>query len=182
MLFEYETERLLLKIVRPEQAQEVLDFYFKDRELFEKYEPDRVLNFYTPAIQKQILTYEYNGAIKGTMFRYYVYRKQAPKQMIGTISFHNIQKGIYSNCEIGYKFSSEFQHMGYATEALKEIVDLIFCDLQLHKILAYAMPENTASIRLLERAGFEKEGVCRDHLFLHNKWEDHVLYSVINPY
>ena len=36
MLFAYETERLLLKIIKPDQADAVLDFYMRDKELFEK--------------------------------------------------------------------------------------------------------------------------------------------------
>ena len=47
MLFAYETERLLLKIIKPDQADAVLDFYMRDKELFEKFEPDRMPNFYT---------------------------------------------------------------------------------------------------------------------------------------
>lgn len=39
MLFAYETERLLLKIIKPDQADAVLDFYMRDKELFEKFEP-----------------------------------------------------------------------------------------------------------------------------------------------
>ena len=38
MLFAYETERLLLKIIKPDQADAVLDFYMRDKELFEKFE------------------------------------------------------------------------------------------------------------------------------------------------
>ena len=47
MLFAYETERLLLKIIKPDQADAVLDFYMRDKELVAKFEPDRMPNFYT---------------------------------------------------------------------------------------------------------------------------------------
>ena len=43
MLFEYETNRLILKIMKPDNAQQVLNFFLEDREYFEKYEPDVVL-------------------------------------------------------------------------------------------------------------------------------------------
>ena len=52
MLFAYETERLLLKIIKPDQADAVLDFYMRDKELFEKFEPDRMPNFYTRQFQR----------------------------------------------------------------------------------------------------------------------------------
>ena len=47
MLFEYKTDRLILKILSPEAAPMVLDFYLRDQELFERYEPKRSENFYT---------------------------------------------------------------------------------------------------------------------------------------
>lgn len=180
MLFEYQTDRLILKIIRPEQAAQVLDFYFRDKELFEKYEPERIQGFYTLERQKQIAAFEFNSAVKGSMFRYYVYRKQAPDQIIGTICFHHIQGGFSSSCEIGYKFSSAYHHMGYATEALGTITDLIFSDMRLHRIMAWALPDNEASARLLQRVGFCYEGICRDYLFLHGAWRDHAQYSLIN--
>lgn len=179
MLFAYETPRLLLKVIKPDQADQVLDFYMRDKELFEQFEPDRMNNFYTPRVQKQTLAFEYNMAVQGTLFRYYVYEKQNPKRIIGTISFHHISHGYTSSCEIGYKFSSEVHHRGYATESLSFITSQIFEDLKLHRIVAWALPDNKASIRLLERVGFVYEGTCRDYLLLHGKWRDHVQYSMI---
>ena len=68
MLFAYETERLLLKIIKPDQADAVLDFYMRDKELIEKFEPDRMPNFYTRQFQRQMLLFEYNMAVQGTLF------------------------------------------------------------------------------------------------------------------
>ena len=110
MLFEYETERLILRIIKPTEAAQVLDFYMRDQELFERFEPDRAEGFYTVNFQKQILSFEYNMAVQGTLFRFYVYEKSDPKRIIGTISFHHIVRGFSNSCEIGYKFSSEVHH------------------------------------------------------------------------
>lgn len=182
MLFEYETKRLILRIIKPDEALQVLDFYFRDKELFERYEPERIAGFYTLERQKQIIAYEYNTAVKGSMFRYYVYRKADAGKIIGTICFHHIQGGFSSSCEIGYKFSSAYHHMGYATEALGKVTELIFTDMRLHRIMAWALPDNQASARLLQRVGFCFEGISRDYLFLHGAWRDHAQYSRINDY
>ena len=45
MFFQYETPRLLLKVLRADCAPQVLDFYNRDKELFEMYEIDRVPTF-----------------------------------------------------------------------------------------------------------------------------------------
>lgn len=180
MLFEYETKRLLLKIIKPTEAREVLDFYLRDRELFERYEPDRAEGFYTLAFHKQIMKFEYNMAVQGTLYRFYIYEKTNPGHIIGTISFHHIIRGYSNSCEIGYKFSSEVHHRGYATEALNKVLAIIFEELKLHRVQAWVLPDNTASIHLLERVGFELEGVSRDYLLLHGTWQNHALYSILS--
>lgn len=182
MEFEYETPRLILKIIKPEEAEQVLDFYLRDQALFEQYEPARFPGFYTVEKQKQMAKYEYNASVKGMAYRYYVYRKEQPGQIIGTISFHDIRWGCFSSCEIGYKFSSEFHRRGYATEALSEIVYEIFTDLKLHRVTAWVLPDNEASTRLLRKVGFCYEGISRDYMFLQGRWRDHARYCMINPY
>ena len=181
MLFAYETERLLLKIIKPDQADAVLDFYMRDKELFEKFEPDRMPNFYTRQFQRQMLLFEYNMAVQGTLFRFYVYEKEHPERIIGTICVHHITRGFSEQCEVGYKFSSAYHHRGYATESLRFIMDLVFRDLKLHRAMAWALPDNTASIRLLERVGFVYEGICHDYMMLNQKWRDHAQFCMINP-
>lgn len=182
MHLKYETDRLILKIVRAEAAEQVLDFYLRDKELFERYEPARIPDFYTVQKLKHLITLEYNAAIDGSIFRYYAYRKINPAQIIGTVCFHDIERGNSSCCEIGYKFSSAYHRMGYASESLRVITDAIFRELDLHRIMAWALPDNEASARLLTKTGFSFEGISRDHLFLQGCWRDHAQFSMINPY
>ena len=55
MLLQYETQRLILKVLGPDYSSDVLRFYLNDKELFEKYEADRSPVFYTEAHQRNIL-------------------------------------------------------------------------------------------------------------------------------
>lgn len=181
MLFSYETERLLLKIIKPDQGDAVLDFYMRDKELFEQFEPDRMANFYTTQFQRQMLLFEYNMAVQGNLFRFYIYEKEDPRRIIGTICVHHITRGFSSFCEVGYKFSSAYHHRGYATEALSFVTDLVFSDLKLHRILAWALPDNAPSIRLLERTGFVYEGICHDYMRMKGQWRDHAQFCKIAP-
>ena len=64
MLLQYETRRLILKVLGPDYSSDVLRFYQEDRELFEKYEADRSPNFYTEAHQRNILHLEYGLTLK----------------------------------------------------------------------------------------------------------------------
>ena len=92
MLFQYETDRLILKILKPECALQVLDFYNRDKELFEKYETNRLPDFYTVAHQQRLLRFEYNAAVKQTTIRFYVFLKEDISKIIGTVCLHDICK------------------------------------------------------------------------------------------
>lgn len=179
MLLQYETPRLILKILKPDCAPMVLDFYNRDRELFEKYEIDRVPDFYTVRYQHKILKFEYSAAMKLNTIRFYVFSKSEPDKIIGTVCLHNIVNFFYRSCEIGYKFSSEYHHQGMAQEAIRLVLRLAFDELNLHRVTAVVCLGNQPSATLLERLGFHQEGVLRDYLMLHGRWQSHMLFSLL---
>lgn len=180
MLLQYETQRLILKVLGPDYSSDVLRFYLNDRDLFEQYEADRSLNFYTEGHQRTILQLEYGLTLKLAQVRFYVFLKENPEMIIGTVCLYDISNS-YSRANIGYKFSSAYHHKGYATEAVEKLLDIAFSELHLHRICAHVQESNTPSIRLLTGFGFEQEGVCRDYLCLNGIWTDHLQYSLIAP-
>ena len=181
MKFEYETDRLLLKLPEPSlaSARQALDFYNKNRSLFERYEAARPADFYTLHYQKSILEHEYNLALQKLSFRFWVYEKQNPFLTIGTICFYNIMQSVYERCETGYKFDPAFWHKGYAREAMAFGISLMFDDLNLHRIEAYVMEENISSIRLLLALDFHSEGIRRKAIRVRGRWEDHMRFARI---
>lgn len=180
MLLQYETRRLILKVLGPDYSSDVLRFYLKDQDLFERYEADRSPNFYTEPHQRNILQCEYGLMLKLSQVRFYVFLKEDPETIIGTVCLYDISNG-YARADIGYKFSSEHHHKGYATEAVEKLIDIAFSELNLHRLCARVQEDNIPSIRLLVGLGFEKEGICRDYLCLNGVWTDHLQYSLIAP-
>ncbi|MBE5888306.1 MAG: GNAT family N-acetyltransferase [Lachnospiraceae bacterium] len=180
MLLKYETNRLILKVLGPDYAPDVLRFYENDKELFERYETDRCNNFYTEGHQRTILNLEYGLCLKLQLVRFYAFLKEDPDTIIGTVSLYEISKAL-SKTEIGYKFASAYHHQGYASEAVEKILDVAFTELQLHRVCAHVHESNLPSIRLLEGLGFEKEGICRHHMYMGGKWVDHLQYSLLAP-
>ncbi|MET3851852.1 RimJ/RimL family protein N-acetyltransferase [Paenibacillus sp. OAE614] len=67
------------------------------------------------------------------------------------------------------------------TEAVRLMVDYAFTELKLHRIEAGVMPRNLGSIRVLEKAGFHREGIARSNVLINGKWEDHQVLAIINP-
>lgn len=66
------------------------------------------------------------------------------------------------------------------TEALKAAIRYIFEEWKLHRIEANIIPRNAASIRVIEKLGFEREGYCRKYLKINGIWEDHYSYALLN--
>ena len=183
MLTQYETKRLYLCILPPtlENARRQLSFYKKNAQRFEKYEPSRPDNFYTEEYHYSCLRYEYSSAKNGTGIRFWLFKKENPSQMIGTISFLNIRRGFYQDCVMGYKLDTDYEHQGFACEALTKGIRIIFDELGLHRIEAYIAPDNLASLRVIDSLGFSHEGTTKKSIQIQGLWTDHEQYALLNP-
>jgi ribosomal-protein-alanine N-acetyltransferase len=80
---------------------------------------------------------------------------------------------------IGYKVLPGERNKGYCTEAVMIIVDYLFLAKNIIRIQAETNPRNIASQRVLEKAGFKREGLVRRSIFIRGKWEDGFLYSIL---
>lgn len=99
-------------------------------------------------------------------------------KLIGTICFWNIQKEHY-RAEIGYVLHPGFQGKGIMQEAMTEVIKFGFEVMKLHSIEANTNPNNTSSIRLLERNKFIREGYFRENYFYNGKFYDSVVYALL---
>jgi [ribosomal protein S5]-alanine N-acetyltransferase len=70
-----------------------------------------------------------------------------------------------------------YSRQGYMTAAVKLVIPFAFETLRLHRIEAACIPANLASIRLLEKTGFRREGFAREYLCIDGAWQDHLLYA-----
>lgn len=109
----------------------------------------------------------------------YVFIMENSNQLpIGLLGL-NLGKPNYANAEIWYKLNPDFWAKGYATEAVKTIFDFGFKQLQLHRIEAGCAIENIGSIKVLEKAGFTKEGRTRKLLPIRGEWHDNFGFAIL---
>jgi ribosomal-protein-alanine N-acetyltransferase len=102
-------------------------------------------------------------------------------RIVGGIALTNVQRGVTQSASVGYWLGRSETGQGFMTEALGVLVSVSFRDLHLHRIEAATQPHNTASIRVLERNGFVREGYARGYLKINGEWRDHLLYGLVAP-
>lgn len=85
-----------------------------------------------------------------------------------------------NKAEIGYGLLPDYWGKGIMSEVGEKLVDFGFNDIKLHKIYRRITPGHKASIRILEKLGFNKEGEFKDDEFAQNKYFDTAYYSLIN--
>lgn len=115
--------------------------------------------------------------IPNTWFQLVIIEKETEK-IIGDIGFHFIGEDGFE-CELGCTIVIDKQGKGFATEAMKIIIDYLFNKLNKHRITGSVDPENKSSIKLLERLKFRKEAHFKESLYIKGKWVDDVIFGIL---
>ena len=168
-----ETERLILRQLKNEDtdfifrhfSDTLVTQYLMDEPPVTEYEQAReIIQFYSEAAGK-------------TRNRWVMILK-SNNQPIGTCGYHKWEKR-YFRAEIGYDLAPSFWGKGYMTEVLRVAISNGFERMGLNRIEALVYVGNDRSIRLLQRLGFEQEGMLRDYFCLDGKFHDHYLFALL---
>lgn len=99
------------------------------------------------------------------------------RTFLGGITLSNVRRGVAQMATLGYWIGAPFARQGYMTRALRLTLPFAFEHLQLHRVEAACLPDNHASITLLMRNGFAREGLARRYLKINGRWQDHLLFA-----
>ena len=168
-----ETERLELRLMEADDLAFVfqhfssieINRYLLDEEPVQTMEQaQEIIDFYIPP--------------EGRLHNRWILTLKEDGTPIGTCGFHKWDQRNH-HAEIGYDLGTAHWGKGYMTETLQAALLYGFEKMELNRIEAIVYPENTASLRLLERLGFQKEGLLRQ-FFRHGKqYYDHWLLSLL---
>lgn len=100
--------------------------------------------------------------------------------LLGGLTLGLIRRGVAQACTLGYWMGRRHSGRGHMTEAVRGAVRFAFSDLALHRVEAACLPSNEPSRRLLERVGFQHEGLARAYLKINGNWADHLLYAALS--
>jgi ribosomal-protein-alanine N-acetyltransferase len=102
-------------------------------------------------------------------------------RLAGLFALSNIVRGAFHSAYAGWRVNAEVLRQGYGLEGVTAILDLAFSTgpggLSLHRVQANVIPDNLASLRLAERAGFRREGYAVRYLKVAGRWQDHVMLA-----
>jgi ribosomal-protein-alanine N-acetyltransferase len=98
--------------------------------------------------------------------------------IVGVVSLSGILLGNFKNAYLGYWAFRPFEGQGYMGDALRATVRLAFRRLGLHRLEANVQPGNEASLRLVRRCGFRREGFSPRYLLVGGRWRDHERWAI----
>lgn len=99
--------------------------------------------------------------------------------LLGGLTLGLVRRGVAQACTLGYWMGERHAGKGHMSEAVRGALRFAFQDLALHRVEAACLPNNVPSRRLLERVGFQQEGMARSYLRINGVWADHLLYAAL---
>ena len=109
-------------------------------------------------------------------YPFFIFRTE-DNALVGGLALANIRRGVSQAGSLGYWTGAAHIRRGYMTAAVRALIPVAFDVLRLHRLEAACIPTNLASIRLLEKTGFRREGYARSSLCINGAWHDHLLYA-----
>lgn len=174
---EYHTDRLVLRIFKPDCAQLALDYYKRNKDFLAEWDPDRDSFFYTRQGQIETLKYEFAEFLNKRLIRFWIFKKGDDSKTIGNLCFSNIIYGNFKSCFLGYKLDKDEINNGYMTEAVSKGMEIMFTEYNLHRVEVNIIPRNLKSMRVAEKLKLEREGFSKRYLLINGIWENHVHFA-----
>ena len=100
-------------------------------------------------------------------------------KVIGSVGVFRKDNIHYQTAEIGYYIAEEYWGNGIMTKVITEVCNYIFNETDIIRIFAEPFAYNIPSCKVLEKAGFELEGILRNNAIKNNKILDMKMYSII---
>jgi ribosomal-protein-alanine N-acetyltransferase len=98
--------------------------------------------------------------------------------LAGQVNVAGIVRGSAQTAHIGYWIGQEFAGHGYVPTGVAVAIDYCFESLRLHRVEINIRPENTASLRVVEKLGLRSEGIRERYLHIDGDWRDHLCFAI----
>ncbi|RAL24037.1 GNAT family N-acetyltransferase [Thermoflavimicrobium daqui] len=168
---------IYIRKLQIEDALPLLELRLRNRQFLKAYEPITPDSHYTLEEQQKVIHSVARNWDQDLGYGFGVFL-QPTHQLIGRVNLSNVVRGAWQNCTIGYFLDQQMNGKGYMTKAVQQAIHFAFYEVNLHRVQAAIMPHNVASLRVIEKVGFRKEGYSKYYLKINGKWEDHLIYAI----
>lgn len=175
-LVELKGKNIMLRNLTPGNAEEMLEYYKKNKNYLAPFEPDKDSDFYTIETQRKLLSKSYREFLNGTSIDLGIFKDE---RLIGKIKLSRILYGALRTGVLGYSIDEQEQGNGYMQESVRLLLKYAFNECGLHRIEASALISNKKSKSVLMKCGFKLIGVSEKYLMINGKWEDHEIYYTL---
>lgn len=172
------THVTVTRLISVADAGELAELARANRDFMRPFEPLRVPSFFTAEGQLTGIEDALDRNAQGTSLPHVIVDSG---RIAGRITLNGIVRGPFLSCSVGYWVSQDANGRGLATAALREVIEIAFGRLRLHRIQAETLLHNTTSQRVLARNGFERIGMAPRYLHIGGEWQDHILFQLLNP-
>ena len=112
-------------------------------------------------------------------YPFFIYDKRSG-ELVGGLTLSNIRRGVAQTCSLGYWAGERHAGKGFISDTVRAVLPFCFGALGLHRVEAACLESNGPSRHVLAAAGFKAEGVARAYLRIDGKWQDHLLFAVLD--
>ena len=167
-----------LELLSEENSIDVYSFEKENREYFERNLPPRPGNYFDPEgfkeITRELLTEQTNRDVYMHLIR------DSQGMMVGRINL-SVLENDRKTVELGYRIGENVSNLGYASEAVKLVLEKAFTTYGLNRVIAGTATSNLASQRVLLKNGFTFSRMIENDLQIHNEWIHTAVFEITRP-
>lgn len=188
----YLREGVLIRLLEDADADGLATAYRLNRGHLAPWEPERNDAFFTQEQQAEIIRAKRGQHLLGSEVPWVLVEeadggaglegaRTRGGRLVGTVTLTGIVRGPFLSANLGYWVDGGLTGQGVGTAAVLFAAKYARTALGLHRIQAATLLHNTASRRILQRAGFREIGVAPEYLKIAGQWQDHLLHQLILP-
>jgi ribosomal-protein-alanine N-acetyltransferase len=166
------------RLITLDDAGTVARLVTGNRDYLAPWSPPQNEAYLTEAGQREVLARDLTRYEEGTMLPLAIL--DADGAVCGRINLNSVIRGAFQNASVGYWVSESRAGRGLASAAVADVIEIGFGELGLHRLDAATLLHNTPSQRVLARNGFRPFAVAERYLKIAGKWQDHLLFQLLN--
>jgi [ribosomal protein S5]-alanine N-acetyltransferase len=125
-----------------------------------------------------LLSHVHDCFTQKALFQWGIALNGESEKIVGTCTLSHLDRSN-RKAQVGYALAREHWGKGYINEALTALLDFAFGELNLHRVEADIDPYNEASIRVVEKLGFQREGYLRESWIIGGEFKDALYFGLL---